>query len=38
MIKMLMFDIKESEQMFLNTYDTSDYEITYFKESYTFHF
>lgn len=33
MIKMLMFDIKESEQMFLNTYDTSDYEITYFKES-----
>ena len=33
MIKMLMFDLKESEEKFLDTYDTSDFEITFFKES-----
>ena len=33
MIKMLMFDLKESEEKFLENYDTSDFEITYFRES-----
>ena len=33
MIKMLMFDLKESEKQFLNGFDTSDFEITYYKES-----
>ena len=33
MIKMLMFDVKETEMKVINDYDTSDYEITYFRES-----
>lgn len=33
MIKMLMFDIKESEKKILEGLDTSDFEITYYQES-----
>ncbi len=33
MIKMLMFDLKESEIQFLKEFDTSDFEITYYKEN-----
>ena len=33
MLKMLMFDIKESEKAFVQNYDTRDFEITFFKES-----
>ena len=33
MIKMLMFDLKNSERDFLKSIDTSDYEITYYTES-----
>lgn len=33
MIKMLMFDLKNSEKDFLKSIDISDYEITYFRES-----
>ena len=33
MVKMLMFDIKKTEREFLTTFDTSDFEISYFSQS-----
>lgn len=33
MIKMLMFELKKSEEEYLNNINTSDFEITYFKNS-----
>ena len=33
MIKMLMFDLKNSEKDFIKSVDTSDFDITYFRES-----